>query len=127
MVNTAFRSYGSKELKDKYLPQLSTETVGSFCLSEPSSGSDAFALKTKAEKVDAGYKITGTKMWITNAADADIFIVFANLDLSQGYKGITAFVVEKKWGIEIMKKEKKVNIGSKLTSARHSRIFDMSY
>ena len=95
-------------MKDKYLPQLATEKLGSFCLSEPASGSDAFALKTKAEKTADGYKLNGSKMWVTNAADAGIFLIFANLDPSKGYKGITCFVAEKEWGVQIAKKEKKV-------------------
>jgi hypothetical protein len=97
-------------LKDKYLPQLATEKLGSFCLSEPASGSDAFALKTRAEKTADGYKINGSKMWVTNAADAGIFLIFATLDPSKGYKGITCFVAEKEWGVQIAKKEKKVRI-----------------
>ena len=110
LVNTAFKTYGSQALKEKYLPQLATEKLGSFCLSEPASGSDAFALKTRAEKTADGYKLNGSKMWVTNAADAGIFLIFANLDPSKGYKGITCFVAEKEWGVQIAKKEKKVFI-----------------
>jgi alkylation response protein AidB-like acyl-CoA dehydrogenase len=110
LVNTAFRQYGTQALKDKYLPQLATEKLGSFCLSEPASGSDAFALKTRAEKTADGYKLNGSKMWVTNAADAGIFLIFATLDPSKGYKGITCFVAEKEWGVQIAKKEKKVRI-----------------
>jgi alkylation response protein AidB-like acyl-CoA dehydrogenase len=118
LVNTAFRTYGSGALKKKYLPQLATGTVGSFCLSEPSSGSDAFALQTKAVKSDSGasYKITGQKMWITNGAESEIFIVFANIAPERGYKGITAFVVEKGMpGFCIAKKEKKLGIRASST------------
>jgi short-chain 2-methylacyl-CoA dehydrogenase len=116
LVNTAFMKYGSDVLKEKYLPRLASDTVGSFCLSEPASGSDAFAMTTKAEKTSTGYKINGGKMWITNSMEAGIFIVFANLDPSKGYKGITAFVVEKGTpGFEIAKKEKKLGIRASST------------
>ncbi|PKS09301.1 hypothetical protein jhhlp_003915 [Lomentospora prolificans] len=116
LVNTAFMKWGSNTLKKKYLPRLATNAVGSFCLSEPVSGSDAFALATKAEETSDGYKISGSKMWITNAMEADLFIVFANLDPSKGYKGITAFVVEKDFkGFSIAKKEKKLGIRASST------------
>jgi short/branched chain acyl-CoA dehydrogenase len=132
LVNTAVLKYASTALKKKWLPKLATNTVGmtslldelklfangigSFCLSEPISGSDAFALATKATKTDSGYKISGSKMWITNSMEADFFIVFANLDHSKGYKGITAFVVEKGMkGFSIAKKEKKLGIKASST------------
>lgn len=117
LVNTAFLKWGSQQLKNKYLPRLATEAVGSFCLSEPASGSDAFALKTRAEKTAAGnYKINGSKMWITNSMEASIFIVFANLNQDKGYKGITAFIVEKDdKGFSIAKKEKKLGIRASST------------
>ncbi|MCJ1236536.1 hypothetical protein MMC14_004517 [Varicellaria rhodocarpa] len=116
LVNTAILKYGTAESKRKWLPRLATDTVGSFCLSEPASGSDAFALRTRAEKTSSGYKINGSKMWITNAAEADFFIVFANLDPEKGYKGITAFVVEKSnKGFSIAKKEKKLGIRASST------------
>lgn len=116
LVNTAVIKYASKELKNKWLPKLATNTVGSFCLSEPVSGSDAFALATKATKTDSGYTISGNKMWITNSMEAEFFIVFANLDPSKGYKGISAFVVEKGMkGFSIAKKEKKLGIKASST------------
>ncbi|KXL42384.1 hypothetical protein M433DRAFT_156828 [Acidomyces richmondensis BFW] len=116
LVNTAVLKYGTEEIKQKWLPKLATETVGSFCLSEPVSGSDAFALKTKAEKTADGYKISGSKMWITNSMEANFFIVFANLDPSKGYKGITAFIVDKDTpGFSIAKKEKKLGIRASST------------
>ncbi|KAF4126903.1 Acyl-CoA dehydrogenase related to the alkylation response protein AidB [Geosmithia morbida] len=117
LCNTAFLKYGSDHLKRKYLPLLATSRVASFCLSEPASGSDAFALGTKAtETADGGYAISGGKMWITNAVEADVFIVFANLDPSKGYKGITAFVVDKGTpGFSIAKKEKKLGIRASST------------
>lgn len=115
LVNTCIRTYGTKELQEKYLPELASSKVGSFCLSESGSGSDAFALKTTATKKGDHYVLNGSKMWITNSAEADIFIVLANLDPSKGYKGITAFVVEKDMGIKIAKKEKKLGIRASST------------
>lgn len=116
LVNTAIMKYGTQESKKKWLPQLASKTVGCFCLSEPASGSDAFALKTRAEKTSDGYRISGSKMWITNSMEAEFFIVFANLDPSKGYKGITAFVVEKRAnGFSIAKKEKKLGIRASST------------
>ncbi|KAH8808881.1 acyl-CoA dehydrogenase-like protein [Xylogone sp. PMI_703] len=116
LVNTAILKFASPELKKKWLPKLATDTVGSFCLSEPVSGSDAFALATKAKKTDSGYVLSGSKMWITNSMEAGFFIVFANLDHSKGYKGITAFVVEKGMkGFSIAKKEKKLGIKASST------------
>ncbi|KAL1963620.1 hypothetical protein VTN77DRAFT_7941 [Rasamsonia byssochlamydoides] len=116
LVNTAIMKYGSAEAHRKYLPKLATDTVGSFCLSEPGSGSDAFALQTKAVKTADGYKLNGSKMWITNSMEAGVFIVFANLDPSKGYKGITAFIVEKDTpGFSIAKKEKKLGIRASST------------
>jgi len=116
LVNTAVLKYGSEHIKKKWLPKLATNTVGSFCLSEPVSGSDAFAMATKATETADGFTISGGKMWITNSMEADFFIVFANLDPSKGYKGITAFVVEKGTpGFEIAKKEKKLGIKASST------------
>lgn len=116
LVNTAILKYGSEESRRKWLPKLATNTVGSFCLSEPISGSDAFALKTRAEKTSDGYRINGSKMWITNSMEASFFIVFANLDPSKGYKGITAFIVDKDTkGFSIAKKEKKLGIRASST------------
>ncbi|KAL2259438.1 hypothetical protein VTK26DRAFT_6891 [Humicola hyalothermophila] len=116
LVNTAVLKWGSEALKKKYLPRLATNTVGSFCLSEPVSGSDAFALATKATETEHGYKINGSKMWITNSMEAEFFIVFANLDPSKGYRGITAFIVDKDMkGFSIAKKEKKLGIKASST------------
>jgi hypothetical protein len=116
LVNTAVMKYGTPESHRKWLPQLATGTVGSFCLSEPVSGSDAFALQTKAEKTADGYKLNGSKMWITNSMEAGFFLVFANLEPSKGYKGITAFIVEKDTpGFSIAKKEKKLGIRASST------------
>ncbi|KAK3687812.1 acyl-CoA dehydrogenase/oxidase [Podospora appendiculata] len=118
LVNTAVLKWGSQALKKKYLPKLATNTVGSFCLSEPVSGSDAFALATKAVETENGFRITGGKMWITNSMEAEFFIVFANLDQSKGYRGITAFIVDKDMpGFSIAKKEKKLGIRASSTCA----------
>ncbi|KAE8229560.1 hypothetical protein CF326_g5468 [Tilletia indica] len=117
LVSTVLRKYASEELRAKYMPQLCEGTLGSFCLSEPSSGSDAFAMKTSCKKSDDGksWKINGSKMWITNSAEAEFFIVFAQGDASKGYKGISAFAVEKSMGVEIAKKEKKLGIRASST------------
>ncbi len=104
----------TKQCPQKHLHE--SFPAGSFCLSEPVSGSDAFALATKATKTDAGYRISGSKMWITNAVESKLFIVFANLDPAKGYKGITAFMVDKDMpGFSIAKKEKKLGIRASST------------
>ncbi|WFD42977.1 hypothetical protein MPSI1_001628 [Malassezia psittaci] len=117
LVNTVLRKYANDQLKQKYMPQLSSGTLGCFCLSEPASGSDAFAMKTTVKKSDDGkhYIINGSKMWITNSAEAEFFIVFAQGDASKGYKGISAFAVEKNMGVEIAKKERKLGIRASST------------
>ncbi|KAL1925917.1 hypothetical protein VTP01DRAFT_7195 [Rhizomucor pusillus] len=115
LVGTLVRKYGNKDIKSRYLPKLATESVGSFCLSEAGSGSDAFALQTRAVDNGDHYLINGSKMWITNSGEADIFLVFANLDPSKGYKGITCFVVEKDMGVQIAKKESKLGIRASST------------
>ncbi|CEH17564.1 acyl-oxidase [Ceraceosorus bombacis] len=116
LVNTVLRKYASKELQEKYMPKLSADTLGCFCLSEPASGSDAFAMKTSCKKDSNGdWIINGSKMWITNSAEAGFFIVFAQSDPSKGYKGINAFAVEKEHGVEIAKKEKKLGIKASST------------
>ena len=90
--------------------------MGSFCLSEPSSGSDAFALKTRADKKGDYYVINGAKSWITNAEHAGLFVVFANIDLNSGYKGITAFVVDRDTpGVIVAKNEDKLGIRASST------------
>ncbi|MCS6984702.1 MAG: acyl-CoA dehydrogenase family protein [Leptospiraceae bacterium] len=116
LVNNAFLRWGSPELKEKYLPQLATRKVGSYCLSESSSGSDAFSLKCRAIKKGDRYILNGHKLWITNAAEAEIFIVMANLNPEAGYKGITAFVVERDFpGFRVSKKEDKLGIRASST------------
>ncbi|EGO01481.1 hypothetical protein SERLA73DRAFT_176779 [Serpula lacrymans var. lacrymans S7.3] len=115
LVNTIFRKYATKEQQDEFLPQLSESKLGSFCLSEPASGSDAFALQTRAKKDGDHWIINGSKMWITNSYEAEIFLIFANVDPSKGYKGITCFVATKDMGIEIAKKEEKLGIRASST------------
>ncbi|KAJ2559051.1 hypothetical protein EV175_000511 [Coemansia sp. RSA 1933] len=115
LVNTVFRQFGSDHLKKTYLPQLATEKLGCFCLSEAVSGSDAFALQTHAELKGDHYVLNGSKMWITNSDEADIFLVFATVDPSKGYKGITCFVVERDMGVVVAKKEKKLGIRASST------------
>ncbi|KAF8517865.1 acyl-CoA dehydrogenase/oxidase [Gautieria morchelliformis] len=115
LVNTIFRKYSSPEQQKKFLPQLSESKLGSFCLSESSSGSDAFALQTRAEKKADHWLLNGSKMWITNSYEAEIFLVFATVDPSKGYKGITCFIVEKDMGVKIAKKEQKLGIRASST------------
>ena len=120
LVNNALLRYGSDELKQKYLPQLATEKVGAYALSEAGSGSDAFALATRGVEVDetaGGFHLTGRKLWITNGAEAEIFIIFANINPEAGYKGITAFVVERDFdGFSVGKKEDKLGIRASSTT-----------
>ena len=112
----AFLNYGNEALRKKYITRLATDTVGAYCLSEAGSGSDAFAMQTRAEDKGDHYQLNGRKMWITNGNEAGIFIVFANLDPSKGYKGITAFVVEKDFeGFTVGKKEDKLGIRASST------------
>ncbi|KAI0706936.1 acyl-CoA oxidase [Cerioporus squamosus] len=115
LVATIVRKYGNKEQKEKWLPLLSESMLGSFCLSEPASGSDAFALQTRAVKDGNEWVINGTKMWITNSYEADFFLIFANIDPSKGYKGITCFIATKDMGIKIAKKEQKLGIRASST------------
>eukprot|EP00930_Biecheleria_cincta_P060214 TRINITY_DN45904_c0_g1_i1.p1 TRINITY_DN45904_c0_g1~~TRINITY_DN45904_c0_g1_i1.p1 ORF type:complete len:471 (+),score=103.71 TRINITY_DN45904_c0_g1_i1:78-1415(+) len=116
LLVTAFNRYGSQEQKEKYLPRLATDTVASFCLSEANSGSDAFALKTRAVKDGDDWVINGGKCWISNSIEAGLFVVFANADPSKGHRGITAFVVERENpGLKIGKKEDKLGIRASST------------
>jgi alkylation response protein AidB-like acyl-CoA dehydrogenase len=116
LVENAFLKWGTEHLKSKYLPMLTSSKVGSYCLTEPNSGSDAFALRTRAWDEGSHYRITGKKVFITNAKEADVFIVFANLNPDAGYKGITAFVVEKGLpGFAVGKKEVKLGIRASST------------
>jgi len=116
LCNNAFTNWGSDELKRKYFPQLAAERLGAYALSEPASGSDAFALKTTARDAGDHYVLNGSKLWITNGTEAEIFIVFANIDPSQGYRGITAFIVEDGFeGFQKGKKEDKLGIRASST------------
>ncbi len=117
LVNNAFCTWGNEDIKKRYLPLLANEKVGAYALSEASSGSDAFALKLRADKKGDKYVLNGHKLWITNGAEADIFIVFANISPDAGYKGITAFIVEKGTpGLTIGKKEDKLGIRASSTT-----------
>lgn len=116
LVETSFRKWGSSGLQEKYLPRLATNTLGSFCLSEWGSGSDAFALKTTATRDGTDWILNGTKAWITNSHEAGVFIVMANTDPTKGYKGITAFIVERDFpGLVVGKKEDKLGIRASST------------
>jgi len=116
LVNNAVLNFGSEDVKKRFLPQLATEKVGAYCLSEAGSGSDAFALKTTAEEDGDAYVLNGAKLWITNAKEADIFLVFANVNPDEGYRGITGFIVERGFeGFSISKKENKLGIRASST------------
>ncbi len=94
VINAVLR-WGTDEIKRRYLPKLASSTIGAYCLSEAGSGSDAFAMATRATEAGDGFKITGRKLWITNGNEADMFIVFANVNPDAGYRGITAFIVDR--------------------------------
>src|ERR1700723_2979822 len=116
-VNALMR-WANEDQKKKYLTRLATDTIGSYALSEASSGSDAFALQTRAVKRGDDYVLNGQKLWITNANESGLFIVFATLNPAAGYKGITAFLVEKGApGFTLGKKEDKLGIRASSTCA----------
>ncbi|MGH7445357.1 MAG: acyl-CoA dehydrogenase [Longimicrobiales bacterium] len=116
LVNNALLRYGSTTVQDTFLARLATGTVGAYALSEAGSGSDAFALQTRARDAGDHWVLDGRKLWITNGAEAGIFIVFANVDLDAGYKGITAFIVERDFdGFTVGKKEDKLGIRASST------------
>src|SRR3982751_653401 len=118
LVNYPIARYGSEEQKSKYLSRLTSDTVGAYALSEPGSGSDAFGLALRAERGDGGWVLNGSKLWITNGAEAGVFVVFANTNPSVGYKGITAFIVERDFaGFSVGKKEDKLGIRASSTTA----------
>jgi len=109
--------WANDDQKQRYFPQLASGTVGAYALSEAGSGSDAFGLQCKATRKADGWVLTGQKMWITNGAEAGIYIVFANTDFSKGYKGITAFIVERSFkGFGVGKKEDKLGIRASSTT-----------
>lgn len=116
LVNNALMKWATDEQKRRYLPRLASEWVGAYALSEATSGSDAFQLATRAELRDGQYLLNGQKMWITNAKEASLFIIFATVDPGLGYKGITAFLVEKGFpGLTIGPKENKLGIRASST------------
>ncbi|MEX2179036.1 MAG: acyl-CoA dehydrogenase [Gemmatimonadaceae bacterium] len=117
LVNYPICRYGSDHVKSTYLPKLTSDTIGAYALSEPGSGSDAFGLTTKAEQRGDGWVLTGRKMWITNGAEAEVYVVFANANPSAGYKGITAFIVERGFpGFSVGRKEDKLGIRASSTT-----------
>jgi butyryl-CoA dehydrogenase/short/branched chain acyl-CoA dehydrogenase len=116
LVNNALLHWTTEDQKKRYLPRMCKDTVGAYALSEAGSGSDAFALQTRAELKGSEYVLNGQKLWITNAKEADVFILLATVDLSAGYKGITAFIVEKSFpGFTVGKKEDKLGIRASST------------
>ncbi|HEX9164327.1 MAG TPA: acyl-CoA dehydrogenase family protein, partial [Gemmatimonadales bacterium] len=116
LVNNGLIRWGNEDQKRRYLPRMCTDLLGAFALSEPASGSDAFALECKAEDKGTHWELTGRKFWITNGAEAGLFIVFANADFAKGYKGITAFIVERDFeGFAVGKKENKLGIRASST------------
>jgi alkylation response protein AidB-like acyl-CoA dehydrogenase len=117
LVTNAFMRWANDDQKKKYLPQMAESRVGAYALSEAGSGSDAFALKTRAVDNGNHYELNGQKLWITNGNEAEIFIVFATIDPEAGYKGITAFIVEKQFeGFSVGKKEDKLGIRASSTT-----------
>jgi alkylation response protein AidB-like acyl-CoA dehydrogenase len=117
LVTNAFMRWANDEQKKKYLPQMAESRVGAYALSEAGSGSDAFALKTRAVDKGDHYELNGQKLWITNGNEAEIFIVFATVNPEAGYKGITAFIVEKGFeGFSVGKKEDKLGIRASSTT-----------
>jgi len=116
LVNNALIRWGDTAQKQKYLPKLAAETVGAYALSEAGSGSDAFALQTRAVDKGDHYLLNGQKMWITNGVEAGIFVLFANANPEAGYRGITAFIIEKSFpGFSVGKKENKLGIRASST------------
>jgi butyryl-CoA dehydrogenase/short/branched chain acyl-CoA dehydrogenase len=116
LVNNALMRWATDEQKQRWLPKVATDTVGAYALSEAGSGSDAFALETRAVRDGDGWMLTGRKLWITNAAEAGLFLVFANANPEAGYKGITCFLVEREFaGFQIGRKEDKLGIRASST------------
>jgi len=117
LANVGILKWGTPEQKKRWLPRLATDTVASFCLSEWGSGSDAFALQTRAKDCGDAYELSGSKAWITNSGEAGVFVVFATTDPALGYKGISAFVVESRDtpGLTVQKPEDKLGIRASST------------
>jgi alkylation response protein AidB-like acyl-CoA dehydrogenase len=118
LVNHPMVTYGSSEQQSRFLPRLTSDMVGAYALSEAGSGSDAFGLETRAERAEGGgWRLNGRKLWITNGAEAGFFIIFANADPQAGYRGITAFLVERDFpGFSVGKKEDKLGIRASSTT-----------
>jgi butyryl-CoA dehydrogenase/short/branched chain acyl-CoA dehydrogenase len=116
LVNNALLRWTNEEQKKRYLPRMCADTCGAYALSEAGSGSDAFALQTKAQLKGSDYILNGRKLWITNGKEAGVFILFATIDPAAGYKGITAFIIEKSFpGFTVGKKEDKLGIRASST------------
>lgn len=116
LVNNALLRWGNDSQKKRYLPRMASDTCGAYALSEAGSGSDAFALQTRAELKGGDYVLNGRKLWITNAKEAGLFVLFATVDPAAGYRGITAFLVEKDFpGFSVGKKEDKLGIRASST------------
>jgi alkylation response protein AidB-like acyl-CoA dehydrogenase len=116
LVNNCLMRWGTEAVQAEYLPRLASDTVGSYALSEAGSGSDAFALQARAFDDGDSWRLEGRKLWITNGAEAGLFIVFANVDPAAGYRGITAFLVEREFaGFGVGKKEDKLGIRASST------------
>ncbi len=117
LVNFPIRTYGSEHIRSTYLPRLAGGAIGAYALSEPGSGSDAFGMATRGEQKGDRWILNGRKMWITNGAEAEIYVVFANVNPEVGYKGITAFVVERGFpGFSVGRKEDKMGIRASSTT-----------
>ena len=116
LVNNALLRWATVEQKKRFLPRMAVDTAGAYALSEAGSGSDAFAMQTRAALKGSDYVLNGRKLWITNAKEAGIFILFATVDPSAGYKGITAFIIQKEFpGFTVGKKEDKLGIRASST------------
>src|SRR2546426_5778846 len=117
LVNALLLKWASDDIKRRYLPRLASEVVGAYALSEAGSGSDAFGLQTKATRQGDKWILDGRKLWITNGAEAGVYVIFANTDFTKGYKGITAFIVERDFkGFSVGKKEDKLGIRASSTT-----------
>merc|ERR1719301_62154 len=120
LITTIVKTYASASLQEEFLPRLCTNTVGSFCLSEAGSGSDAFALTCRAVEDGDDYLLTGTKMWVTSAQEAGVYLVFATVDPTLKHRGITCFLVERNQsGLMVGKEEKKMGLKASRTCALH--------
>ncbi|MGH9412844.1 MAG: acyl-CoA dehydrogenase [Terriglobales bacterium] len=116
LVNNALLRWANEEQKKKYLPRMASEWLGAYALSEPGSGSDAFAMQTRAEKSGDGFRLNGRKLWITNGQEASLFVLFANANPEAGYRGITGFLIERDCkGFTVGKKEDKLGIRASST------------